>query len=110
MRKVIRSDPKTFEELVSLVKPYEVPGRTPSVALLLWFLETVYRLDKVEAEDAVCDSPGDAGFDALACNDLRQEIIVFQARRREKVPATLGDVDLKTFVGSLSQLSSATSV
>jgi hypothetical protein len=35
---------------------------------------------------------------------------VFQARRREKLPATLGDVDLKEFIGSLSQLSSAASV
>jgi hypothetical protein len=29
---------------------------------------------------------------------------VFQSKRREKLPAALGDVDLKTFVGSLAQL------
>jgi AIPR protein len=104
--KPTRSDPAAFAELELRVKSYEASGRRPSIALLLWFLETVYRLDQVEAEDAVCDSPGDAGFDAIACNDLRREIVVFQTKRREKLPAMLGDVDLKAFVGALAQLNS----
>ncbi len=104
--KSIKSDPTVFGELEDRVKAFDAPGRPRSIALLLWFLETVYRLDQVEAEDAVCDSPGDAGFDALATNDLRSEIVVFQSKRREKLPATLGDVDLKTFVGALAQLGS----
>lgn len=49
-------------------------------------------------------------FDAIAANDLRRELVVFQAKRREKLPATLGDADLKAFVGSLTQLGSAASV
>jgi hypothetical protein len=106
MAKTNRSDPNTFAELEERIKRYDAAGRTKSISLLLWFLETVYRLDQVEAQDAVCDSPGDAGFDAIAVNDLRQEIVVFQSRRREKLPATLGDVDLKAFVGSLTQLAS----
>ncbi len=110
MAKTTRSDPKIFAELESRVQRFDAVGRVSSIALLLWFLETVYRLDQVEAEDAVCDSPGDAGFDAIAANDLRQEIVVFQAKRREKLPAMLGDVDLKTFVGSLAQLCSRTAV
>jgi len=110
MAKTIKSDPTVFAELETPVKRFDAAGRTRSIALLLWFLETVYRLDQVDAEDAVCDSPGDAGFDAIAANDLRREIVVFQAKRREKLPATLGDVDLKAFVGSLAQLGSAASV
>ncbi len=110
MAKTIKSDPTTFEDLESRAKRFDAVGRARSISLLLWFLETVYRLDQVEAEDAVCDSPGDAGFDAIAANDLRRELVVFQAKRREKLPATLGDVDLKTFVGSLTQLGSAASV
>lgn len=110
MTKVVRSDPQTYAELEDHARRYDAPGRTGSVALLLWFLETVYRLDEVEAEDAVCDGSGDSGFDGVAANDLRREIVVFQGKRREKLPATLGDVDLKTFVGSLSQLSSGTAV
>lgn len=110
MAKTIKSDPTIFEDLESQVKRFDAAGRARSIPLLLWFLETVYRLDQVEAEDAVCDSPGDAGFDAIAANDLRRELVVFQAKRREKLPATLGDVDLKAFVGSLVQLNSAASV
>ncbi len=108
--KGIKSDPVVFAELEDKVKSFDAAGRPRSIALLLWFLETVYRLDPVEAEDAVCDSPGDAGFDAIAANDLRREIVVFQAKRREKVPATLGDVDLKSFVGALAQLGSGAAV
>ena len=108
--KSIKSDPTIFAELEGRVKAFDAPGRLRSIGLLLWFLETVYRLDQVEAEDAVCDSPGDAGFDAIATNDLRREIVVFQSKRREKLPATLGDVDLKTFVGALAQLGSSASV
>lgn len=110
MAKIIKSDPKLFAELENLVQRFDAVGRVPSIALVLWFLETVYRLDQIEAEDAVCDGPGDAGFDAIAADDLRREIVVFQGKRREKLPATLGDVDLKTFVGSLAQLSSRTAV
>jgi len=108
--KAIKSDPTIFAELEDRVKSFDAAGRPRTIALLLWFLETIYRLDQVEAEDAVCDSPGDAGFDAMACNDLRREIVVFQSKRREKLPATLGDVDLKTFVGALAQLGSSAGV
>jgi len=110
MAKSVKSNPIIFAEIENRVKQFDAAGRTASIALLLWFLETVYRLDQVEAEDAVCDSPGDAGFDAVAADDLRREIVVFQAKRRESIPATLGDVDLKIFVGSLAQLNTATSV
>lgn len=103
-RKRIQSDQKDFDALTKLVKPHEAKGRSLSVSLLLWFLETVYRLDEVEAADAVCDSPGDAGFDAIAVDDSREEIVVFQAKRREKLPGTLGDTDLKEFVGALAQI------
>jgi AIPR protein len=108
--KTKKSHPLIFAELETRVKNFDAAGRPRSIALLLWFLETVYRLDQVEAEDAVCDSPGDAGFDAIASSDLRREIVVFQAKRREKLPATLGDVDLKSFVGALAQLRSSTGV
>jgi AIPR protein len=110
MAKITKSDPEIFVELETLVRRFEAVGRAPTIALILWFLETVYRLDQVEAEDAVCDGPGDAGFDAIAADDLRREIIVFQGKRREKLPAMLGDVDLKALVGSLSQLSSRKAV
>src|SRR5262249_23997677 len=108
--KWVKSDPKEFKALESFVAPFEAKGRTNSAALLIWFLQTVYRLDDIEAEDAVCDRKHDDGFDAVLVNDQRREIVVFQAKRREKLPATLGDTDLKNFVGSLAHLKSQNSV
>lgn len=110
MAKYAESDPALFSAIEAQTRPFEAPGRTQSAALLLWFLETVYRLDDVEAQDAVCDRKGDAGFDAIIADDLRKEIVVLQAKRREKLPATLGDTDLKVFVGSLAQLTSEAAV
>ena len=110
MPRSIRTDPNDFNELERFVSMFYVPGRTKSAALLLWFLDAVYRLDEVEAQDAVCDSQGDAGFDAIVVDDVHQEIVVFQSKRRERLPATLGDVDIKTFIGSLSQIATPESV
>jgi len=110
MPRLIRTDPNDFAELNRHASSYDVPGRTKSAAFLLWFLNAVYRLDEVEAQDAVCDKQGDAGFDAIAVDDVHQEIAVFQSKRRDALPATLGDVDLKTFIGSLSQIATPESV
>ena len=55
MPKSISSDKGDFQNLEDLAKRYEVTGRTKSAAFLMWFLETVYRLDDVDAQDAVCD-------------------------------------------------------
>jgi hypothetical protein len=110
MSKIIRTNLNDFNELNQFASAYDVPGRTKSVALLLWFLNTVFRLDEIEAQDSVCDKQGDAGFDAIAIDDIHQEIAVFQSKRRDNLPATLGDVDLKTFIGSLSQIATPDSV
>lgn len=110
MPRRIRTDPNDFMELEQNVARFELPGRSKSIALLLWFLDAVYRLDEVEAQDAVCDRQGDGGLDAIVVDDAHQEIVVFQSKRREGLPATLGDVDLKTFVGSLSQIATPESV
>jgi hypothetical protein len=64
----------------------------------------------VEAEDAVCDRKSDEGFDAIFVNDPRREIAVFQCKRKQGLPGTLGDVDLKTFVGSLAHMNSKSAV
>ncbi len=106
----IVSDPTGFSQLESLVKPFEAAGRTNSAALLIWFLETIYRLDEVEAQDAVCDRTMDIGIDGVDVRDDENEIVLFQTKRKERLPGTLGDTDLKTFVGALQQFSSAESV
>jgi hypothetical protein len=108
--KQIKSDPADFKALEALAIPFQAKNRTNSAALLIWFLQTVYRLDDVEAEDAVCDRTQDEGFDAIVVNDQRREIVLFQCKRREKIPATLGDNDLKHFVGSLANVRSRQAV
>jgi hypothetical protein len=110
MPRPIRTDPNDFSDLEQYVSRFDLAGRSKSIALLLWFLDAVYRLDEVEAQDAVCDKQGDGGLDAIVVDDAHQEIVVFQSKRRERLPATLGDVDLKTFIGSLSQISTSVSV
>ncbi len=106
----VKSDEKDFAELESFAKRFDAKGRTESAALLIWFLQTIYRLDDVEAEDAVCDRKFDEGFDAIFVNDSRREIAAFQCKRKKELSGTLGDVDLKTFVGSLAHLNTRQAV
>lgn len=108
--KPIKSDPNDFAALETFAGPFQAKNRTNSAAFLIWFLQTIYRLDDVEADDSVCDRTQDEGFDAIVVNDQRREIILFQCKRREKLPATLGDTDLKQFVGSLANFKSQDSV
>jgi AIPR protein len=110
MGTTVKSDPLAFATLNSFIEPYQASGRTDSAALLIWFLETIYRLDSTEAQDAVCDKRGDLGIDALDVRDDQNEIVLFQAKRKEKLPGTLGDSDLKNFVGALHQFDSEASV
>jgi len=77
---------------------------------LIWFLQDIYRLDAIEAHDAVCDRKLDRGIDALAVDDGQEEIVLFQAKRAESLPSTLGDKDLKQFVGALAQFRTEESV
>lgn len=106
----VKSSKADFDLLSNFVQPFEAKGRTDSAALLIWFLEALYRLDETEAQDAVCDKKHDAGIDALYVSDASKEIAVFQAKRKEKLPSALGDTDLKSFFGALAQFASKTSV
>lgn len=82
-----------------------VEGRTESRAFLGWFLEHYYRLDETEAQDAICDGPDDKGIDGIYVDSNLERIDVFQTKLYQKENKTLGDVALKEFVGTLSQLS-----
>jgi len=103
----VKSDSTAFSRLEKAIKPLEVEGRTKSASFLVWFLLTIYRMDLMQAQDAVCDSRLDAGIDAIAVSHDRREVVLFQAKRKEKLPGTLGDKDLKGFVGSLAQFEDA---
>jgi len=85
---------------------YSAVGRTDSAAFLLWFLNSVYRMDEVDAADAVCDRQQDEGIDAIAIDELEEEVVLFQAKRKQSLPGTLGDTELKKFIGTLEHFAS----
>jgi hypothetical protein len=106
----IKSDPSQFKDLEEALKPFTAKGRTDSASFLIWFLQNIYRLDEVDAQDAVCDKKLDKGIDAIYVSDADEEVVLFQAKRAEKIPSTLGDSDLQSFVGALAQFRSQSSV
>jgi len=95
-----------FERLASSTRVFEVGGRLPTAALLIWFLQHVKRLDENEAPDAVTDGPGDKGIDGLWVDAVGEEIVVLQAKHRQSLNSTQGDSDLARLVGACAWFSS----
>lgn len=108
--KHIQTNATLFRKINAASSVYDAKGRTKSAALLLWFLENIFRIDDTDAQDAVCDNSLDEGIDAIVVLDEQQEIVVFQAKRKEKLPSTLGDTELRHFVGSMTSFRQADSV
>ncbi|MDA0266492.1 MAG: AIPR family protein [Cyanobacteria bacterium] len=93
-----------YSNLIQVIQPYIVKGRVESSAFLIWFLVNIYRLDIIEAQNIVCDGPGDKGIDGIYINESEECIDIFQSRTVQNPQKTLGDVQLKEFIGSLEQL------
>lgn len=85
---------------------YQVGTRTISAALLAWFLNTVWRLDLPDVDDAICDGPGDKGIDALVAEENLREITLFQAKHRTTADADQGDKDLRNLIGAAAYFDS----
>lgn len=96
----------TYPSITAQLKQHTVQGRTESRAFLAWFLEHYYRLDADQARDCVCDGPDDKGVDGIYVDDNLESIDVFQSRLFKNNLKTLGDTDLKEFLGTLSQFES----
>lgn len=92
-----------YASLKKRIARYEAKGRSESAAFLNWFLENVYRLDDVAADDAICDKPNDKGIDAIYIDHNSEEIHFLQSKIRQNPAATVGDVALKNLAGSLAQ-------
>ena len=88
-----------FQLLKTEADRHQIGNRTPSTALLAWFLETVWRMEPEDVSDSICDGGGDKGIDALEVNEDLREITVFQSKRRESATGTQGDLELRAFVG-----------
>lgn len=99
-----------YKNIKNILKPYTSKGRPESSSFLNWFLENVYRLDEIAADDAICDSFNDKGVDGIYVDSFSSEVHIFQSKIRQKSSSTLGDTDLKEFAGTLSQLQSPESI
>ncbi len=104
------SDLKFANLTQNLLKPYVKRAPTESIQFLRWILEHIFRQDSQDADDACVDAKQDKGVDAILVNDILEEIYVFQSKIKQKDKATLGDVELKEFSGTLVQFSDAANV
>jgi hypothetical protein len=91
-----------YPNLVKAIKSYTDKGRPISISFLNWFLEHIYRLDQVAAEDVICDKSNDRGIDGIYVDENQLEILVFQSKTKQG--GTIGDKDLREFSGTLNQL------
>src|SRR5438132_4764830 len=94
------SPASNIDRIIEAVKRYVATGQTESQALLNWFLFNVFRLDEIQAHDSICDKPNDKGIDGLWVDDDTDEILIFQTKYSSDPSHTLGDKDLKAFVGA----------
>lgn len=94
----------TYPNLLKVIAAEISAGHSESRAFLAWFLKHIYRLDDNHADDAVCDGPDDKGVDGIYIDEETETIVVFQSKLVQSANKTLGDVALKEFVGTLSQL------
>jgi hypothetical protein len=95
-------DDLSYGSLVDLIKPYTEKGRPFSIAFLNWFLEHIYRLEQVAAEDVICDKSNDRGIDGIYVDTEKDEIHIFQSKTKQK--GTIGDKDIREFSGTINQL------
>jgi hypothetical protein len=92
------------------IEIYSSKGRSESASFLNWFLENIYRLSDVDADDAICDQSNDKGIDGIYVDNTAQEIHLFQSKITQKDGRTLGDSDLKAFIGALAQFKTPDSI
>lgn len=100
----------TYPDVLRTIEKYIIPKRTESASFLIWYFENYYRLDPLEAVDAVCDNRGDKGVDGIYVNEGEATIEIFQCKIAQDSSSTIGDTLLKEFYGTLSQFDSEESI
>lgn len=88
------------------LKSYEKRAPDFSARFTRWFLEHIYRLDQIDADDACVDAKHDKGVDAIYVDDVSETAFIIQAKTKTKDNAEFGDTDLKEFYGTLQQFDS----
>ena len=74
-------------------------GRNDSSSMLMWFMESIFCLDRIQAIDCICDSKNDKGIDGIYVDDKEDEIHIFQAKYKEANNTVFGDKVLRDFSG-----------
>ena len=98
-----------YPNLKPLLAQYEEKGRGESIAFLNWFLESIFRLDAIEADDAICDRSNDKGIDGLYVDHTLERVYVLQCKLKQS-EGTTGDAPLRELAGTMTQLSSPEAV
>lgn len=99
----MQAEDLSYQNLANLLQQQTFAGRTESASFLAWFLENIFRLDEVSSADAICDGPGDRGVDGIFVDNDFSEIVLFQARVRQRDDRTIGDAPIREFAGSIAQ-------
>lgn len=96
----------TYPAVQTLIAQQKKRHPTESRAFLAWVLENIYRLDEIDADDAVCDGSDDKGIDGIYVSEINQSVDVIQSKLFQNNSRTVGDRALREFVGTLSQFRS----
>lgn len=88
------------------LKPYAKRAPDFSGQFIRWFLEHIFRLEEIDADDACVDDKHDKGVDAIYVDDVSETAFIFQSKTATKDNAEFGDTGLKEFFGTLKQFES----
>lgn len=98
-----------YGNLTKTLSKYANKGRRESANFLNWFLENIYRMDSVSADDAICDETNDKGIDGIYVDHNTEEVHFFQSKISQKA-RSIGDAAIKQFVGSVHQFNTVNNI
>ncbi|MDO6591444.1 hypothetical protein DS901_09790 [Loktanella sp. D2R18] len=99
----------SYDNLKHLISNFENKGRSEARSFLNWFLENIFRLDAIEADDCICDKPNDRGIDGIFVDHNQNEVIIFQGKIRQK-ESSIGDAPLRELAGTITQVENADAI
>lgn len=95
----------SYPKILDLFPQYiDKSKRSESASFLIWYLENYFRLDELEAVDSVCDQRGDKGIDGIYFSEGENVLYIFQSKISQKAVSSVGDGDLREFLGTIAQL------
>jgi hypothetical protein len=99
----MKPDELKYNNLKKIISSFEEKGRAEARSFLNWFLENIFRLASIEADDCICDKANDRGIDGIYVDANQEEIIIFQGKIKQK-ESSIGDGLLRELAGTLTQI------